>query len=238
MVTTITSVTFLAKEIQSETLCNQSQRPLIAGIKQEACKAGKNWSRLTSVHRLPAPIDGLRTRIGLRRLSSVHFLGGIVFSRSTFKSCSRRILSPKGNFGRELPENLRPPPNSKVCTRKRQLQTSFSFHDPSADQVRAVRNCDSKDHSPAIDPSTPTAIVPAIDPGTTTTPITVDPPTAAAVAVAASVDPSTAVTTPAVDPDASFCLWWRGKPGASKYRRRDCRTRPFPQALEEQPPPH
>jgi hypothetical protein len=41
MMTTITPVTFLAQEIQSETLCNQSQCPLIAGIKQKACKPGK-----------------------------------------------------------------------------------------------------------------------------------------------------------------------------------------------------
>jgi len=44
MMTTITSVTLLAPEIQSETLCNQSQRPLtldIAGIKQQPARPGK-----------------------------------------------------------------------------------------------------------------------------------------------------------------------------------------------------
>src|SRR5271165_1709012 len=94
----------------------------------------------------------------------------------------------------------------------------------------------SKHHSPTIHPCTSAAVIPAVDPGTAAA--TAIHPAATASPSSPAIDPSAAPpSTPPIHPDAGAGLGRRCEPSASKYHRRDCRTRPFPHALEERPSP-
>jgi len=80
---------------------------------------------------------------------------------------------------------------------------------------------------PPIDPSTWTRRTPRIDPppGTNRRAPSVDPPPA-----------TTTRSAPSVDPKPSVGVWRVCKPGTAKSHRRNCRTRPFADALEKQAP--
>src|SRR6202035_1280313 len=83
-------------------------------------------------------------------------------------------------------------------------------------------------------PGTATAVGSAVDPGTAAAVAPTVDPTATA-AVASTVDPTatTAVAT-TVDPGTGFGVWWSGEPRASKDRRGNGRTGPFPDTLKKQ----